>query len=215
MERFKMIEYWNDYHTRLIEAMLTHLQLVTISLLIALAIAIGLIFLFVNRPNELKSLTYFFSALYAVPSYAFFALLIPISGLGTTTAIIVLSLYSEYILLRTFSTGIKQIDSTIVGSAVAMGMTTQQVFIKIQLPLAAKSIFSGIRLALTAIIGIATIAATINAGGLGTVLFDGLRTQSLIKISWGTLLTLILCICCNFALQVIEKFCLKIWGLEE
>jgi osmoprotectant transport system permease protein len=210
-----MINYWNDYHTRLIEAMFTHLQLVTISLLIALAIAIGLIFLFVNRPNELKSLTYFFSALYAVPSYAFFALLIPISGLGTTTAIIVLTLYSEYILLRTFSTGIKQIDSMIVESAVAMGMTNQQVFIKIQLPLAAKSIFSGIRLALTAIIGIATIAATINAGGLGTVLFDGLRTQSLIKISWGTLLTLILCICCNFALQVIEKFCLKIWGLEE
>ena len=65
---------------------------------------------------------------------------------------IVLVLYSEYVLLQTLITGIKEIDPMII-----------------EAPLATQSIFSGLRLALTSIIGIATIAATINAGGLGTM----------------------------------------------
>ena len=58
----------------------------------------------------MNSLIYFFSLLYSVPSYAFFALLIPITGLGETTAIIVLAFYNEYVLLRTFITGIREVD---------------------------------------------------------------------------------------------------------
>ncbi|MGM0216435.1 ABC transporter permease [Enterococcus sp. AZ109] len=210
-----MIAYWKDYHERLITALLQHLQLVSISLAIALVLAILIIAVFSSRSNWLTSLIYFFSALYAIPSYAFFALLIPLTGLGTSTAVIVLSLYSEYILLRTFTTGIQQIDPMVVEAARGMGMTAQQVFRKIQLPLAAKSIFSGIRQALTAIIGIATIAATINAGGLGTVLFDGLRTQSIVKLVWGTLLTVLLCIASSLLFKLLEKVVLKKIGLEE
>lgn len=63
--------------------------------------------------------------------------------------------------------------------------------------------------------GIATIAATINAGGLGTVLFDGLRTQSVIKILWGALLTIILCLVSSLLLQIIEKITLKTINLED
>lgn len=215
MEGVKMIDYWSYYHTRLIEATLMHLQLVTISLIAALIIAMLVIFTCINKDKWLSCLIYFFSALYSVPSYAFFALLIPLSGLGTTTAIIVVTLYSEYILLRTFSTGIKQIDPLIVESARGMGMTDRQVFFRIQLPLASKSIFSGIRLALTSIIGIATIAATINAGGLGTILFDGLRTQSMETIIWGSLLTIFLCVFSNVILRLIEKIVLRNVELED
>lgn len=215
MEGVKMIDYWSYYHTRLIDATLVHLQLVTISLIAALVIAMLVIFTCINKDKWLSGLIYFFSALYSVPSYAFFALLIPLSGLGTTTAIIVLTLYSEYILLRTFSTGIKQIDPLIVESARGMGMTDRQVFFRIQLPLASKSIFSGIRLALTSVIGIATIAATINAGGLGTILFDGLRTQSMETIIWGSLLTIFLCVFSNVVLRLIEKMVLRNVELED
>ena len=204
-----MIDYWSYYHTRLIDAALMHLQLVTISLVAALFIAMLVIFTCINKDKWLNALIYFFSALYSVPSYAFFALLIPLTGLGTNTAIIVLTLYSEYVLLRTFSIGIRQIDPLIIESARGMGMTDRQVFFKIQLTLSSKSIFSGIRLALTSIIGIATIAATINAGGLGTILFDGLRTQSIETIIWGAVLTIILCIFSNVVLRLIEKITLK------
>ena len=97
----------------------------------------------------------------------------------------------------------------IIEAALAMGMTNKELFFNIRLPLAAQSIFSGLRLALTSIIGIATIAATINAGGLGTIIFDGLRTQSLIKTVWGTLLTIFLTLLSNLILKLIEKLSLR------
>ena len=79
----------------------------------------------------------------------------------------------------------------------------------IEAPLATQSIFSGLRLALTSIIGIATIAVTINAGGLGTIIFDGLRTQSLVKMLWGKLLTIFLTLLSNLILKLIEKLSLR------
>jgi len=204
-----MIDYWKSANSRLIAAFFDHMQLVYLSLAIALVIAVVVIYYFINQDRWLGRLVYFFSALYSIPSYALFALLIPVTGLGEMSAIIVLVLYSEYVLLRTFITGIKEIDPMIIESAVAMGMTSRELFFKIQLPLASKSIFSGIRLALTSIIGIATIAATINAGGLGTIIFDGLRRQSIITMLWGTLLTIALTLLSNILLQMIEKFTLR------
>lgn len=97
----------------------------------------------------------------------------------------------------------------IIEAALAMEMTNKELFFNVQLLLAAQSIFSGLRLALTSIIGIATIAATINAGGLGTIIFDGLRTQSLIKMLWGTLLTIFLTLLSNLILKLIEKLSLR------
>ncbi len=209
-----MIDYWNTSSERLITAFFDHMGLVYISLAIAFVIAILIVFFFINQDRWLSRLVYFFSALYSVPSFALFALLIPLTGLGTTSAIIVLVLYSEYVLLRTFITGIKEIDPMIIESAVAMGMTEKELFFRIQLPLASKSIFSGVRLALTSIIGIATIAATINAGGLGTIIFDGLRRQSLAIMIWGTLLTILLTLLSNVLLQIIEKLSLRNLELE-
>lgn len=204
-----MIDYWNSSSQKMIAAFFEHMQLVFIAIAIAFILALIIIFFFIQKDRWLGRLVYFFSALYSVPSFAMFALLIPLTGLGSTTAIIVLVLYSEYILLRTFITGIKEIDPMIIESAVAMGMTTKELFFRIQLPLASKSIFSGVRLALTSIIGIATIAATINAGGLGTIMFDGLRRQSLPIMLWGTLLTVLLTVLSNSLLKWIEKVSLR------
>lgn len=209
-----MIAYFQKSYPTLLDALLEHMQLVYISLVIALLIAVVTIYFFLRNERWLNRLVYFFSALYSVPSYALFALLIPLTGLGTTSAIIVLVLYSEYILLRNFITGIKEIDPVIVESAISMGMTEQQLFKRIQIPLAAPAIFSGIRLALTSLTGIATIASTINAGGLGRIIFDGLRTQSLVKMLWGTILTVLLIIISNFLLQLIEKYTLRNYAFK-
>ena len=76
---------------------------------------------------------------------------------------------------------------------------------KIRLPLGRKSILAGIKIAATSTIGIATIAATINAGGIGKILFDGLRTMSIVKILWGIILTGGLCLSVNVLLWLIER----------
>lgn len=200
-----MIDYWNRSSDKLIEFTWEHIQLVSITLVIAIAIAGTVVLLCLYNHRLLESLIYLFSIIYSIPSLATFALMIPITGLGETTAIIALVIYCQYILLRSFVTGIQEVDPVIVEAAFGMGMTRNQVFRKIQLPLAAKSMIAGIRVAATSTIGIATIAATINAGGLGTILFDGLRTQNMVKLLWGTLLAIALCIVVNLILYLVER----------
>ena len=206
-----MIEYWKiNWSTMLIDLQ-QHAVMVLASLGIALVIAGAMILLLMHRKNWLNGLTYFFSLLYSVPSFAFFALLLPISGLGMRTAIIVLTIYCEYVLLRTFITGIQEIDPALIEVAKGMGMTRKQVFFKIQLPLATPAIFSGLQVALASTMGIATIAATINAGGLGQLLFEGLQSQQVVPILWGTLLTVVLTLLCAGILKLIEWLLIHRW----
>ena len=206
-----MIEYWKiNWSTMLIDLQ-QHAVMVLASLGIALVIAGAMILLLMHRKNWLNGLTYFFSLLYSVPSFAFFALLLPISGLGMRTAIIVLTIYCEYVLLRTFITGIQEIDRALIEVAKGMGMTRKQVFFKVQLPLATPAIFSGLQVALASTMGIATIAATINAGGLGQLLFEGLQSQQVVPILWGTLLTVVLTLLCAGILKLIEWLLIHRW----
>lgn len=206
-----MIEYWKiNWSTMLIDLQ-QHAVMVLASLGIALVIAGAMILLLMHRKNWLNGLTYFFSLLYSVPSFAFFALLLPISGLGMRTAIIVLTIYCEYVLLRTFITGIQEIDPALIEVAKGMGMTRKQVFFKVQLPLATPAIFSGLQVALASTVGIATIAATINAGGLGQLLFEGLQSQQVVPILWGTLLTVVLTLLCAGILKLIEWLLIHRW----
>ncbi|WP_242334772.1 ABC transporter permease [Limosilactobacillus urinaemulieris] len=206
-----MIEYWETNWPTIIIDLQQHAVMVLASLGIALVVAGVIILLLMNRRNWLNGLTYFFSLLYSVPSFAFFALLLPVSGLGMRTAIIVLTIYCEYVLLRTFITGIQEIDPALIEVAKGMGMTRRQVFFKVQLPLATPAIFSGLQVALASTMGIATIAATINAGGLGQLLFEGLQAQQVVPILWGTLLTVVLTLLCAGILKLIEWLLIHHW----
>ena len=200
-----MIAYAVRYYDKLGKALAEHLQMVLIALALSLILAAALTILaMLSRPAG-KALTQFFSAVYSIPSLALFALMMPLTGLGKTTAIIVLVFYNQYLLLRNFITGLNEVDPAIVEAATGLGMTFSQVLFRVRLPLSKKALFVGIRLAVVSTIGIATIAASINAGGLGWILFDGLRTSNNIKILWGCILSAGLAIAANFALVQAEK----------
>lgn len=200
-----MIQYWQQNSSQMINLMVEHAQMVLGSLLISVVVALLLIAIFLRKNNWLNGLIYFFSLLYSIPSYAFFALLIPITGLGKTSAIIVLAFYSEYVLLRSFITGIREVDPDYLEVAKGLGMTDRQIFTKVQLPLAMPAIFSGIQVALASTMAIATIASTISAGGLGDLLFEGLQTGRVVPILWGTILTVVLTLICIAVLKLIEN----------
>lgn len=206
-----MIAYWQENHTEMITLMMQHAQMVLSSLFFALVLAILLIALFLRRQHWLNILIYFFSLLYSVPSYAFFALLIPLTGLGPTSAEIVLTLYCEYVLLRTFITGMRNIDPQLIEVARGLGINERQLFFKVQLPLAVPAIFSGLQIALASTMAIATIAATISAGGLGNLIFAGLQTGKAVPILWGALLTIILTLICIIILRLIENVIAGDW----
>lgn len=200
-----MIDYFKGSSDKLITALIEHIELISISLVFALIFAGLVTVLLLFYPKIRQASVYILSLLYAIPSFALFTLLIPLTGLGQRTAIVALVIYAQYTLVRNFLSGLTNVDSSILEAATGMGMRKWQVLTKIQLPLAQSSIFAGLRLATNSIIAIATIGATINAGGIGTVLFDGLRTMSLVKLLWGIILAVGLSLLANLLFYLIEE----------
>lgn len=200
-----MIDYFKGSSDKVITALIEHIELTSISLVFALIFAGLVTVLLLFYPKIRQASVYILSLLYAIPSFALFTLLIPLTGLGQRTAIVALVIYAQYTLVRNFLSGLTNVDSSILEAATGMGMTKWQVLTKIQLPLAQSSIFAGLRLATNSIIAIATIGATINAGGIGTILFDGLRTMSLVKLLWGIILAVGLSLLANLLFYLIEE----------
>lgn len=200
-----MIDYFKGSSDKLITALIEHIELTSISLVFALIFAGLVTVLLLFYPKIRQASVYILSLLYAIPSFALFTLLIPLTGLGQRTAIVALVIYAQYTLVRNFLSGLTNVDSSILEAATGMGMTKWQVLTKIQLPLAQSSFFAGLRLATNSIIAIATIGATINAGGIGTILFDGLRTMRLVKLLWGIILAVGLSLLANLLFYLIEE----------
>ena len=200
-----MIEYITKHPDKVLGPLTEHMQLVLITLAISLVIASFLTVLAMRSRKVSDVLNNVFSLVYSVPSLALFALLIPITGLGRTSAITVLTLYNQYLLLRNFTTGLREVDPVACEAAKGIGMTDMQILTRIRIPLARKAIFAGIRLAIVSTVGIATIAASINAGGLGILLFEGLRTMHIPKILWGSVLSAGMAVLLNTILKTIEE----------
>lgn len=200
-----MIGFLLNYPDEIFTPLLQHLELTVSTLIISIVIA-SAISLLILRSKFLSQLVVgVFSAIYAVPSMALFALLIPLFGLGVKTAVIVLVIYNQFILVRNILGGLRSVDPTVVEAAYGMGMSGRQIFFKIRLPLASPVILAGIKISAVSTIGIATIAATVNSGGLGTLLFEGLQTMDMVKIIWGTLLSSLLAVAANLLLAALEK----------
>ena len=200
-----MIAYASRYYDKLLSATLEHLEIVVITLLISLALAALLTVACSYSKTLSRVLLNLFSMVYSIPSLALLALLIPVTGLGRRTAIVALVIYNQYLLLRNFLAGLDGVDRGVVEAATGMGMTHMQLLWKVQVPLAKGALIAGLRIALVSTVGIATIAASINAGGLGSILFDGLRTMNIAKILWGSLLSAFLAILIDRLLALVEK----------
>ena len=150
----------------------------------------------------------FANIMQTVPSLALFGLLIPIpfiGGIGTRTAIIALALYALLPVIRNTVTGISGIDPKISEAATAMGMTGWQRLRMVELPLALPVMLTGIRVAVVISVGVATVAAAVGAGGLGTYIFRGLRQNDYDLLLAGAVASALLALVCDFALGQFEK----------
>jgi len=165
-----------------------HFILVLISLLIAVAVGVPLGVLLTRRPPLRGWVLGFANVVQTIPSLALFGFLIPIpliGGIGKRTAIVALVLYALLPILRNTLAGILGVDPAVRESALAMGMTDRQLLFEVDLPLAARTILAGIRVATVTTIGTATIAAAIGAGGLGVFIFRGIASVDSTEILAG------------------------------
>jgi osmoprotectant transport system permease protein len=184
---------------------LEHLQLTLLALFFSLLIALPLGVLIV-RVSWLKGpVMSVLGIFYTIPSLSLFVLLIPVFGLGKTSAVIALVGYAQLLLVRNWIVGLSNVDPAMIEAARGMGMSSWQRFIQVEFPLALPMLLAGIRLATLSSIGIGTIAAFINAGGLGSLLFQGVTTANYDKIVTGSLAVSILAISVNYFLRFLEK----------
>lgn len=184
-----------------------HIFLVFVSTAIAVFVGVPLGVLLTGKKSLQAPVLGAANILQTVPSLALFGLLIPISfiGIGAKAAIIALTLYSFLPIIRNTVTGISGVDGRVKEAATAMGMTDWQILKMVELPLAAPVILTGIRVAVVIAVGVATIAAAVGAGGLGTYIFRGLRQNDNNLLLAGALFSAVLALLADFALGQIEK----------
>ncbi|TSD88142.1 ABC transporter permease [Mycobacterium sp. KBS0706] len=190
---------------RLFEALLEHLGLVFSSVGIALVISLIVGIWAARRPRTFSTIVIMAGILFAIPSLALFALFIPVMGIGSAPAITGLVAYSLMILIRNIGLGFQAVPRDVLDAAHGMGYGTARRIWEVELPLAMPFIVGGIRIAAVTVIGIATVAAYINAGGLGVIIFEGIDQRFPEKILAGGLLTSALALSTDYLFASIEK----------
>jgi osmoprotectant transport system permease protein len=201
-------QFFLGHRAEILEATLAHLTLVFIAMAIAIIVAVPLGMFIVQRPALRNIALGFASVFQTIPSLALFGFLIPIpfiGGIGRRTAIVALVLYALLPILRNTYVGLAGIDPAVLQAAEAMGMTDSQILWRVRLPLALPVILAGIRTATVITIGVATIAAAIGAGGLGTFIFRGVAMVSDAVILAGAIPAAILAILADLLLARLER----------
>lgn len=193
----------NNYD-RILVALGEHIELVGIGLALSLAIGLPLGIASARRPRLYLAVLVVSGALYTVPALAIFALLIPVMGLGFGPAITALVMYSLLIIIRNVATGLQEIPAEILDAADGMGYGAWRRLLRIELPLALPVIVAGIRITVVTQVSVATVAAFINAGGLGDIIFQGITQDFGEKVVVGAVVTSALAIAADETLRLIE-----------
>jgi osmoprotectant transport system permease protein len=184
---------------------LEHLSLAGTAVLVALVFAIPLGIVAARSPRFSTPLLGLLGAIYTIPSLAFLAMLIPSLGIGRRPAIVVLAAYAQIFLVRNIATGLRGVDPATLEAATGLGMTRWQEFARVRWPLALPIVIAGLRTAAVTTISLATIAAWIGAGGLGTLLFEGITRDDPDRILAGAIAITALALLTDAVLRFMES----------
>ena len=187
-----------------------HVQLSLLTLLLAIFLAVPLAIYLSSRKRASNWVLQLAGIFQTIPSMALLGLFIPIMGIGTLPALTALVIYALFPILQNTITGLQGIDPSLEEAGVAFGMTKWERLKKFEIPLAMPVIMSGIRTAAVMIIGTATLAALVGAGGLGSFILLGIDRNNASLILIGALSSAVLAIAFNLLLKWMEKAKLRI-----
>ncbi len=182
----------------LLSSIMEHLFITTAG--VALATTAGLLIgILISKKTGIANLVLTVAdIIQTVPTLALLALLMVIFGLGNTTVIIGLCLYSLLPVIRNTFTGITSISPSIREASRGMGMSQIQSLVMVEIPLALPMILSGIRIAFVTALGTAVIGVLIGSGGLGYVIYSGIQSQDWSLIIKGTIPVVLLSLLVQF-----------------
>ena len=186
---------------------LDHLKIAGCALLIGVAIAIPLGVVAQRRRLTRTVALGISSVLFTVPSLALFVLLLPITGLTETTAIVGLAAYTLVILVRNTMEGLDSVPDEVREAALAMGLGRLRALLTVELPLALPVIMAGVRVAAVTIISLVSVAEYIGYGGLGQLFTAGFQRDFTTPVIAGVLLTVVLALVSDALLVGLQRIC--------
>ena len=192
-----------DNFDRYTTPLLNHLLLVLVAVAIGFAVAFTMALLSHGRRWLVPTFTGATGVLYTIPSLAFIFLLLPITGLGWSTAIIVLSVYTLQIIYRNIVAGLANVPADSKEAGLGMGMTDRQLLWRVELPLALPEIIAGLRVATVSTVAIASLMVFANVDTLGGPLYQQITFKTNIVIAGG--LTILMALCFDLLLLVAQR----------
>lgn len=198
-------EYISSSSSQIIELLVEHIKLTTLSVGFAILIGVplGILICYIKKLN--KPILGIANVIQAIPSMALLGFAIPFLGIGTLPAIVTVVLYSLLPIIKNTYTGINSIPPQTIESARGIGLTKLQILFKVQIPLALPVIMAGVRISAVTAVGLMTMAAFIGAGGLGYLVFSGIRTVNNNQILAGAIPACLLALLVDFLVATVEK----------
>lgn len=201
----EFIDYIIENKNQIISLCIEHIELTALALIIAIIIGVPIGILISYKRKLNKPVLGITSVTQAIPSMALLGFMIPFLGIGTAPAIVVVVLYSLLPIIKNTYTGIANISPATVEAATGIGLTKAQILTKIQIPEALPIIMAGVRISSVSAVGLMTMAAFIGGGGLGYLIFSGIRTVNNYQILAGAIPACILALLVDYFFGAIEK----------
>jgi osmoprotectant transport system permease protein len=187
-------EYLRSRSAVLSQALTQHVSITVVSVLLGLVIAFPLALL----ARRYRNLEWFVvgttTTLYTIPSLALFALLLPLTGITSTTVVVGLVLYSLTILVRNILEGFRAVPEDVRESALGMGYGRTRMLFRVEVPLALPSIMAGLRVATVSTVALTTVGVIVGNGGLGNLLKEGVDTQFRPQVLTASVLCVLLAV---------------------
>lgn len=203
------MSFWDfilERHLQLIQLTIEHIQIMIISILVACLIGIPLGILLVTNDKLKQIVMAVVNACQAIPSLAFLGFLIPLTGIGIKTTIILVVVYSILPIVKNTCIGILNIDRDIIETAKGIGLTRMQILTKVQLPIALPVIMGGIRIATVWAVGTVTLAAYAGGKGLGFMIYSGISMMNSNMILAGAVPACLLAMLADWSIGLVEKW---------
>ncbi len=199
------VNYFIQNREQILSLTLEHVRLIAIAVgfAILLGVPLGILISYIKKLN--KPVLGIANVVQAIPSMALLGFAIPFLGIGTLPAVVMVILYSLLPIIKNTYTGIQNINPQTLEAARGIGLTKLQVLTKIQIPLALPVIMAGVRISAVTAVGLMTMAAFIGAGGLGFLVFSGIRTVNNSQILAGAIPACILALLVDFLIGLVEK----------
>jgi osmoprotectant transport system permease protein len=199
------IQYMSRSWGQILELTGEHLMMSASAIAIAIAVGIPLSILMTRNQTLAVAIQNVINTIQTIPAISMLLVIMILLGLGYSTAIVALALYSLLPIVQNTYAGLSNVDKNMIEAGTGMGMTPLQLLTKVKIPLALPVILTGIRVASVVAIGTATIATFVGAGGLGEMIMRGISTTDDIKILAGAIPAVVIVILVDLLMGKIEK----------